>query len=343
MKMKQHNIKEPKKKVVLQNVALVFASLLVFFIVLEIVLRFFGYGNLVIYKPDPKLYWKPLANQNCYTKVNHKPVHINSKGTRGAEFDAQKPSNVFRILSLGDSRTFGWGLSDTETYSSKLQRLLQKKFGKSKKVEVINAGVNAWSYSQMYVYLRDFGIKYDPDVVIIADANLWTQFTENNSKDFIRKFMRRVWLKNLLRTSAIYHFFIEVKLRRYYEKYRTKFIPISSDNEKLLIGKQIKDPASFFQRQITKMIDLILNNHIKGMLLFIPSEDLPSNQSEQEILRIKKQISNNYKLPLIDLSEDFREKKIKLFLPEDPIHPNVNGNILIANKIYSILLANINN
>ena len=87
---------------------------------LELLLRLNGYGNLEIYEPDPALYWKLKPNQDCYTKIDHKPVHINSHGTRGPEFETRKPANTTRILSLGDSRTFGWGLAQAETYSGVL-------------------------------------------------------------------------------------------------------------------------------------------------------------------------------------------------------------------------------
>src|SRR6266511_3843525 len=110
-----------------QNLALSAASLLVCAALLEMVLRLCGYGNLEIYEPDPVLYWKLKPRQNCYTKIDHKPVHINSHGTRGAEFQAAKPPNTIRILSLGDSRTFGWGLSESETYSGLLEQLLQQR------------------------------------------------------------------------------------------------------------------------------------------------------------------------------------------------------------------------
>src|SRR5439155_3552527 len=158
----------------LQNLALSASVFLLCLAALELVLRLNGYGNVEIYEPDPALYWKLKPNQDCYTKVGHQPVHINSHGTRGPEFQSQKPANTFRILSLGDSRTFGWGLSESETYSDQLRRLLQNKVGPGRKIEVLNAGVNAWSYPQMLVYFRDTAINYHPDVVLLAEANLWT-------------------------------------------------------------------------------------------------------------------------------------------------------------------------
>src|SRR5205823_6347722 len=154
-----------------------FTTFFLCFAVLEIILRLAGYGKLEVYEADPKLYWKLKPNQDCYTKIGHKPVHINSHGTRGPEFSTAKQPGTVRILALGDSRTFGWGLTDEETYPYRLQELLRQAMP-GKKIEVINAGVNAWSYSQMFVYLRDEGLAYQPDVVIIGGANLWTEFTE---------------------------------------------------------------------------------------------------------------------------------------------------------------------
>ena len=61
-------------------------------------------------------------------------------------------------------------------------------------------------------------------MVLLADTNLWSQFSEESSKEFREKMLWRVRLKNLLRRSAIYHFVIEVKLEKIYEKYKTKFI-----------------------------------------------------------------------------------------------------------------------
>ena len=92
----------------------------------EGILRGAGYGSLVVYAPDRDLFWAPLPDQRAFTKIGHEPVTINAHGSRGSEFSAQKPADVVRILSLGDSRTFGWGVADGETFSARLQELLQR-------------------------------------------------------------------------------------------------------------------------------------------------------------------------------------------------------------------------
>src|SRR5438445_2491659 len=246
------------------NLTLACVVFLLCLVFCEIALRLAGYGNLEIYEPDARLYWRLRPNQDCFTKVDHRPVHINALGTRGPEIQSAKPAGTFRILSLGDSRTFGWGLADEETYSRRVEKMLNDQWRgtlqpstlntqrpttnapltpalspsagarekrapsllEARRVEVINAGVNAWSYSQMVVYFREVGLTFQPDMVVLAEANLWTQFSEKNDPAFAEKFMRRVRLKNFLRQFALYHFVVEVQLQDFYQRHRTKFIPV---------------------------------------------------------------------------------------------------------------------
>lgn len=331
---KDKTSKRSKLKLLLRNFALICGSLLLFFILGEMVLRYLGYGDLVIYQADSRLFWKPLPNQKCYTKFNHKPVYINSKGTRGKDFDEKKVKNGFRIISLGDSKTFGWGLSDLETYSALLKKLLQNQVGNKLKIEVINAGVNAWSYAQMYVYLKDIGLRYRPDMVILADANLWSQFSEESSKEFREKMVRRVRLKNLLRRSAIYHFVIEVKLKKFYGKYRTKFIPLDPKRDDHFKKEQQADPNRFFEEQILKIVELLNNNNLKFLMLYIPPENILSSNQKPILLKIKEKISKLYNITLIDFTEDFQRANRILYHPNDPVHPNADGNKIISNRIF---------
>lgn len=54
----------------LQNLALSGVVFLLCIAAVEFVLRLCGYGNLEIYEPDPKLYWKLKPNQDCFTKID---------------------------------------------------------------------------------------------------------------------------------------------------------------------------------------------------------------------------------------------------------------------------------
>lgn len=321
----------------LQNLALMVGTFALCFIVLEISLRIAGYGNVEIYEPDPVLYWKLKPNQDCYTKVDHKPVHVNSCSTRGPEFQIAKPAGTIRILSLGDSKTFGWGLTEAESYSGLIEKQLQQHVGSGKKVEVINAGVNAWSYAQMHAYLREHGLKYQPDIVILADANLWTQFSDKNSPEFVKSFMRRVWLKNFLRRFATYNYIVEYKLREVYERQRVRFIPMDPKQDPFFKEQQAKDPDAFFREHIKGICSLALSNNIKPVLLHMPSIGQLKAPETDNVIKAKTLVSQQLGVPLVDVTADLKPRGKELFLEGDEAHLNVPGNEIVAQRLFTTL------
>ncbi len=79
----------------------------------------------------------------------------------------QKPSQEFRILLLGDSVFFGPGIQFEETFSNQLEKFLNVN-AKEKRFKVINSSVPAWGPLEYFVYLKNEGHKYSPDLIIIS-------------------------------------------------------------------------------------------------------------------------------------------------------------------------------
>lgn len=75
--------------------------------------------------------------------------------------------------------------------SARLQQLLKERLSTRARIEVISAGVNAWSCGQTLRYFRERALAYSPDFVLIGDGNLWTQFSDQTSPEFPRKFQSR--------------------------------------------------------------------------------------------------------------------------------------------------------
>lgn len=324
-----------KFKRFLQNAALFLGVFVLCFVCSEVVLRIAGYGNVEIYEPDPLLYWKLKRNQDCYTKIDRKPVHINSLGTRGRAFDATKPADTVRILCIGDSRTFGWGMSEPETYSGVLEKLLQERIGPKRKAEVINAGVNAYSYSQMLAYLKHVGLKYSPDMVIIGGANLWTQFSENSSPEFVKQFMMRVRLKNFLRRFALYHYIIEVKLNEFYQRHKSKFVPVDPKQDTLFRDQQARDPDAFFRTAIEQMCQTAVSNGVKPVLLYMPTlTHIKTTNNIDNVQRATTLVSQSLNVPLVDVSAAIAPQADALYMDADPVHFNVEGNQIIARQLF---------
>ena len=94
-------------------------------------------------------------------------IEINSKGLRGPEVDYAKPPGEFRILILGDSFTFAEQVNQHETYAHRLEeRLNGNPVGT--RFRVLNAGSNGWTTANQLVFLAEEGVKYAPDLVVVA-------------------------------------------------------------------------------------------------------------------------------------------------------------------------------
>ena len=226
-------------------------------------------------------------------------------------------------------------MSDEETYSRRLERSLQAYVGQGKKVEVINAGVNAWSYSQMLVYFRDFGLRYQPDFVVLADANLWMQFSERNSPEFVKKFMWRMRLKNILRRSAIYHFVLEVELKKLYEPARNLFIPVDPKQDALFKAQQQSDPDAVFREAIEGVCLVARTNHVRPVLLFLPRlEDLTTAPPAGSVFEMKRAAAARFGAPLVDMTPDLRPHGKNIYLPADPLHFTAQGNAIVAERLF---------
>jgi lysophospholipase L1-like esterase len=112
--------------------------------------------------PDPDLFWS--LRPNLDSSYDGARVTSNALGLRSPEV-RPKEKNELRILSLGESSTFGVGVSDDQTYTALLAHLLQDKFP-SRHFTAFNAGVSAWSSFQSLKYLELRGLRLAPDIVL---------------------------------------------------------------------------------------------------------------------------------------------------------------------------------
>ena len=94
------------------------------------------------------------------------PVWTNSHGFRDRERSYAKPSDTLRILSIGDSFTWGaYGATADQTFSAVLEQLLNSSPSQPH-FEVDNMGVYGWGTdNELRFYLHE-GIKYDHDLVL---------------------------------------------------------------------------------------------------------------------------------------------------------------------------------
>jgi len=109
---------------------------------------------------DRRLGWsyRPGIEERHETAEFDVDVRINSRGFRGHEWGAKQPGRP-RILVLGDSYAFGWGVEEEERFSEVLER-------ESGGLEVINAAVSGYGTVQQLLLLEELFADVGPDLVV---------------------------------------------------------------------------------------------------------------------------------------------------------------------------------
>jgi hypothetical protein len=92
-------------------------------------------------------------------------VKMNSHGLRDVEHEYEKPAGTFRILVLGDSYMEAVQVELEQIYARVLEKQLR---AGGRRVEVINASASDWGTDNELVYLREEGLRYSPDLVLLA-------------------------------------------------------------------------------------------------------------------------------------------------------------------------------
>ncbi len=148
------------------NFILILCSILVTLFALEIVLRnFFPQQEFIssfrpIYIADDEVGF--ILKPNVKAKLGK---DTNRLGMRDYDrYTVKKPEGVFRILVLGDSFTYSL-TSMANAYPKFLERMLSES---DTSIEVMNSGVPNYGTDEEYHYLKKYGLKLQPDLVLLA-------------------------------------------------------------------------------------------------------------------------------------------------------------------------------
>ncbi len=162
---------------------------------------------LAILERDPALIWRLRAN--LITVFENQPVRTGAQNLRGATIAVPKPAGTFRVVALGASPTFGWGVPEADAYPAWAQTVLKER---GLTIEVINGGTPGYTTWQGVRRLRDHVLGWSPDVVTVAyDLNDLDRFRFFNNDGRVDAEQQadspaRVAIQNALNRSAAYGF-----------------------------------------------------------------------------------------------------------------------------------------
>ncbi|MDQ1257919.1 MAG: hypothetical protein QG656_2527 [Candidatus Hydrogenedentes bacterium] len=93
------------------------------------------------------------------------PVVTNAEGFRGPLQPHAKPPGTVRIVGIGDSVMFGWGVREDESYLALLEQRLNAEFP-AVRWETVNLAVPDYNTVMEVETFKDKGLAYEPDLVV---------------------------------------------------------------------------------------------------------------------------------------------------------------------------------
>jgi len=137
-------------------------------------------GEIIQLSTNNKIIYELIPNSTY--RFQNMPVKINSRGFRDKEYPEKKSKNTKRIIGLGDSIMFGWGVEEEECYLSKMEKMLNQNEKDSTHYEVINTGVPGYNTAMEVAVFENKIDLTQVDMVVI-------NFIENDFDlpNFIRK------------------------------------------------------------------------------------------------------------------------------------------------------------
>jgi len=111
---------------------------------------------------DEQLGWALKPKLNAFEVAGYPPVSTNAQGWRSnREFALEKPANTTRIVTIGDSLTFGEGVANRDTWPAQLELQLDQ-------AEVYNFAVGGYGTDQQLLALEQHAIAYAPDIIVVG-------------------------------------------------------------------------------------------------------------------------------------------------------------------------------
>jgi len=318
------------KSAELRQVCAAFAvSVLLFLVLLELTLQV--YTRLyVYYDVEMSRYATEIKVRSDDPAIGHEhipgssahlmgvDVDINSAGLRDREYPVARNERR-RIVFLGDSLTFGWGVEQDATFEA----LLEQRLNTVQPTEVINFGHGNYNTAQQVSLFKKKGLRYQPDKVVVFffvnDAEVtpvrsaWTPVARLRSVTFLWSRVRG------LLSQADSNAGFEAYYRDLYRDDQPGYHAL--------------------QQAFVELRDLCQRRGIALQVVMLPELhnliDFPFAAEYRQV----QQFLQSHGIPVLDLSTDFAGyvHPGELWVAADDAHPNALAHSLIADYAFDFI------
>lgn len=295
--------------------------------------------------------------------------YVNQAGFRvprpDVEYTKAKPSDTYRIMLLGPSFAYGWGVDYELSFANVLQLLLQERgFAGDRKIELINAGVPAMPVSQQLPWFEYVGKRYSPDLVIqfvygsMAIPDISQPLAAVDDQGYLASMDRSAsfrWRECLKKSATVFYGW---SLWAMFDRLRSP----PRSHPVLGAGREMVMPALFSptsqevrgsMQVYTKLVDLVHTAGARLLVVFFPLSYAIHKEDESRwrhlgVVDITQEADfdaafvrylNEYQIASIDITQQLRNsaesgKRIYFWLD---IHWTPTGNAVAARAVADYL------
>jgi lysophospholipase L1-like esterase len=251
-------------------------------------------------------------------------VSINRHGFRDGDYCLEKPRDTYRILMLGDSLTFGWGVAQGERFSDVLQGMLNASGEADRKVQIVNTGVGNYNTAQEVAFFGARGRGWKPDMVIV-------NFFINDAEPTPTKQVRWVFRHSYLARWAWGRF--DLLQRRFLAapRYDEYYASLYQENQPGWLA---------CQESIRRLVRMSREDGFALVLAILPELHSVEPQYmfravEQKIVERAHEAGVEHVVALSPCFQGHRPQS--LWVSPDDAHPNAAGHRIIAEGLYAYL------
>lgn len=254
-------------------------------------------------------------------------VSSNGDGLRAAGQARSKAEGTLRVMTLGCSTTFGWGVADSETYPAQLAERFASAGAAS--VEVLNGGQPGYTSFQGRWLWEESLQHYDPDVVLIGyvvqDAR---KAAYSDKSQAVLQGDARYLKDNVLYKSRVY-----LALRSMLGDFQVKAKERPQNGK----GGEYRVPPADYVDNLRSLVSAIESGGAKPVLFGFPLERSGYTETHRKIL---KAAAAELEISHLDLQPRMERasRQAQLYFANDRGHANAAGNAKIADWVYEYLV-----
>ncbi|MAF43263.1 MAG: hypothetical protein CMI54_03710 [Parcubacteria group bacterium] len=304
-----------KAKNILTNFSLLVGVFVFCFILAEIMIRLFFpspqspniFDEIIGYK------YRPNSSVSFFVQGKEIKNKVNSFGFLDEEHSYEKPLEKYRIVFIGDSFTEATNVLRQNTFPKILEKELNEIY--ENKVETINLGSNGFGTAHEYLTLKEYGLKFSPDLVILL-------FIENDLENNLVKFGSDINPA----FDVVGGELLQIRTPR----------PLKGSGLRSFISNNLQFPR-FLVHQFSKISffkNIFINQNLISAVKDSPEDAIPfSRRSYSEVFQEDEDILKSWRITkalikeIAELSKD-NHSDFLVVVPDGPPDPDAEASLL---------------